>query len=195
MELLASLEKGLNILDPFLKEHDFRLKDYENYTGSTGRFTFVNYKNGPKEFHLAYHFSIGHVVYQFGDLAVCHDFYLDKLGFADKTLFKDSQTDDKLLAFSHILHDFNFLIDDFFKGECIRLKEFSKLQDNIIAGYDKKARYGYNIEFDKLRIEKARLEFRSKNFTKSIEIYKSIDYKELMNELDEKLIEYSLRHI
>ena len=195
MELIASLEKGLDIIEPFLKRHDFGFRDYENFKSSSGRFTFVKYKNGLKEFHLGYHFSIGHVVYQFDKFEVSHDFYLNQLGFADKKLFNDIQTDDKLLAFSNILHDFNFLVDDFFKGECIRLKEISNLKENFIAEYDKKAREGYNMEFDKLRIEKARQEFRIKNFHKSIEIYRSIDYKELMNELDKKIIEFCLRHI
>lgn len=195
MELLASLDKGLEILEPFLNQYDFRVKEYENFKDSNSRFTFVKYKNEFKEFHLGYHFSIGHVVYKCDNLAVSHDFYLNRLGFANKKLFKDVQTEDKLLAFSYILHDFNFLIDDFFKGECNRLKEYSKLQDNIIAEYDKKARDGYKIEFEKLRIEKARHEFRSKNFKNSIEIYKSIDCKELLNALDEQIIEYCMRHI
>ena len=195
MELLVNLEKGLGIIEPFLKRHDFGLNDYESFKGTRGNFTFVNYKNGVKEFHLGYHFSIGHVVYQFDNFAVSHDFYLTKLGFADKKLFNDAQTDDKILAFSNILHDFDFLVDDFFKGECIRLKEISILKENIIAEYDKKARDGYNIEFDKLRIEQARLEFRSKNFKKSLEIYRSIEYQELMNPLDEKIIEFCLGKI
>ena len=194
MELLANLEKGLDIIEPFLKQYDFGSKDYENFKGSSDRFTFVKYQNGLKEFHLGYDFSIRHVVYQFDDFTVSHHFYLNKLGFEDKKLFNDIQTDDKLLAFSNILHDFNFLVDDFFKGECIRLKEISKLHENIIAEYDKKASDGYNIEFDKLRIEKARQEFRNKNFQKSLEIYRSIEYKEFMNELDEKVIEFCLRH-
>ena len=117
------------------------------------------------------------------------------IGFADKMLFNNIQTEDKLLAFSNIRQDFNYLVDDFFKGECERLKEISKLHDNIIAEYDKEARDGYNLEFDKLRIEKARQEFSSKNFKKCIEIYKSIDYKELINELDKKVIEFCLLHI
>ncbi|MFZ4741579.1 MAG: hypothetical protein ACOYLE_10500 [Bacteroidales bacterium] len=195
MELLANLEKGLNIIEPFLKQHDFGFKEYENFKDLSGHFTFVKYNNGPKVFHLGYHYSIGHLVYQFDNLAVSHDFYINKLGFADKKKFNETQTDNKLLAFSNILHDFNFLIDDFFKGECIRLREISSLHDNIIEEYDKKARDGYNLEFDRLRIEQARHEFRSKNFQKSLEIYRSIEYKELMNALDEKLIEYCLRQI
>lgn len=195
MELLVNLEKGLEVIEPFLRRHDFGFKDYENFKDSNGHFTFVKYKNGVKEFHLGYHFSIGHIVYQFEDLAVSHDFYLNNLGFADKKMFNETQTDDKLLAFSNILHDFNFLVDDFFKGGCARLKEISRLHENIIAEYDKKARAGYNLEFDKLRIEKARQEFKSKNFKKSLEIYRSIEYKELMNTLDEKLIEFCVRQI
>jgi hypothetical protein len=195
MELLANLEKGLDILEPFLKRHDFGLKDYENFKGPSNPFTFVKYKNGLKEFHLGYHFSIGYLVYQFDNLAVSHDFYLNKLGYAYKKLFNDTQPKDKLLAFFNIRHDFNFLVDDFFQGECTKLKEISKLQENILSEYDKKDRAGFNIEFDKMRIEQARQEFRSKNFKKSLEIYSSIEFKETINELDEKVIEFCLRHV
>jgi hypothetical protein len=75
------------------------------------------------------------------------------------------------------------------------LKEISKLQENILSEYDKKDRAGFNIEFDKMRIEQARQEFRSKNFKKSLEIYSSIEFKETINELDEKVIEFCLRHV
>lgn len=195
MELLANLEKGLEVIEPYLKQHDFGFKDFENFKGPNGRFTFVKYKNGLKEFHLGYDFSIRHVVYQFDSFAVSHDFYLNKLGFADKKMFNGAQTDDELFAFSNILHDFNFLVNDFFKGECIRLKEISRFRENIIAEYGKKAPDDYNLEFDKLRIERARQEFRSKNFPQSLEIYRSIEYKELLNALDEKLIEFCTRQI
>ena len=189
------LVEGLEILNPFLKQHNFGLDNYESLKGSSGEFTLAKYKNDRKTFVLGYRFSIGQVAYQFEESAVSHDFYLNKLGFRDKKLFNEVQTEDKLLAFSHILHDFKYLVDDFFKGECVLLKQYSKLQENIIIEYDKKARDGYNIEFDKLRIEKARYEFKSKNFKTSLEIYKSIDCKELMNALDEQLIEFCLRHI
>jgi len=195
MELLANLEKGLEVIEPFLKRHDFGFKDFENFKGPSGRFTFVKYKNGLKEFHLGYDFSIRHVVYQFDSFTVSHHFYLNKLGFEDKKMFNDTQTDDGLFAFSSILHDFIFLVDDFFKGECIRLKEISRFRENIIAEYDKKLPDDYNLELDKLRIEKARQEFKSKNFQKSLEIYRSIEFKELMNALDEKLIEFCTRQI
>ncbi len=122
MEQLADLAKGLEIIDPFLRHHDFEFDIYENFKDAGGHFTFVKYKNERKKFILGYHFSIGQVIYQFDNLQLSHDLYLDKLGFADKKQFQDIQTDDKFLGFRNILYDFQFLVDDFFKGKCLRLK-------------------------------------------------------------------------
>lgn len=195
MQILAELTKGLEIIEPFLKQHDFKFKNYEDFKSLNSHFLLTKYKNDCKEFILGYHYSIGQVVYQFDNLVVSHDFYLDKLGYAKKKQFQDIQTNDKVLAFENLLHDFNFLVDDFFAGECIKLKEIARHQDNIISEYDKKAREGYNIEFDKLRIEKARQEFRIKNFNKSLELYRSVEYINLINDLDNKIIEFCERHI
>jgi len=151
----------------------------------------TKYKKERKEFILGYHCSIGQVIYQFDKLAVSHDFYLNKLGFAKEKQFQDIQSEYKSLAFQNLLHDFNFLVDDFFAGECVKLKEIAILQDNIIKEYDKKAREGYNIEFDKLRIDKARQEFKNRNFKKSIELYKSVESVDLINDLDRRIIEFS----
>lgn len=194
MEPPANLRKGLEILDPFLKLNDFCFNKFENYTGSVEQFTFATYKCDRKVFHLGYFYSIGHIIYQFDDYRIGHEFYLDKLGFGHQKKFSSSQTTDKLLAFSNLLSDFHFLVDDFFQGECVKLQDFSRLKDNIIAEYDKKAKEGYNLEFDELRIEKARQAFRMKDFIKSIEIYRSIDYRELINPLDEKIIEFCEHH-
>jgi len=190
MQPLQDLTKGLKILEPFLAQYDFGFESNENFKGSSGHFTLARYKNKSKEFILAYDFSIAKIVYQYDDFVVSHDFYLDKLGYAYNKNFHDFQTNDKLLPFTQILYDFEFLVNDFFEGECIRLREFAKLQDNIITEYDKKAREGYNLEFDKMRIEKARIEFRKKDFKKSIEIYKSVEYNQLINDLDKKIIAY-----
>jgi hypothetical protein len=195
MEAPINLKIGLEILDPFFKQNDFRFNKYENYKGSDERFTFVTYKNNHKVFHLGYYYSIGHIIYQFDDFKVGHDFYLDRLGFGQQIKFYGTQTEDKLAAFSNVLYDFQFLVDDFFQGECLKLQEFSRLKENIITEYDKKAREGYNLEFDELRIGKARQEFRMKDFKKSLELYHSIEYRELINPLDKKIIEFCERHI
>ena len=195
IEPLADFEKGIKILEPFLTHYDFDFKGFEDFKESGRHFTFAKFKNERKEFNLGYHFSVGQIIYMFDSLTIGHDFYLDKLGFAGKRMFQDIQTEDKILPFKHILSDFDFLVEDFFKGECIRLQEYARLKENIIAEYDKKAREGYNRQFDELRIQQARLEFKNKNYQKCLDIYLSIDFKSLINDLDEKIIEFSKNHI
>jgi len=191
MEISIDLAKGLEIIEPFLKQHEFKFTKHEDFKSPTSHFLLTKYKKERKEFILGYHCSIGQVIYQFDKLAVSHDFYLNKLGFAKEKQFQDIQSEYKSLAFQNLLHDFNFLVDDFFAGECVKLKEIAILQDNIIKEYDKKAREGYNIEFDKLRIDKARQEFKNRNFKKSIELYKSVESVDLINDLDRRIIEFS----
>ena len=190
LEPLANLEKGIEILEPFLKLYDFDFKGFEDFRGEGRYFTLAKFKNKRKEFILGYHFSVGQIVYQFDKLSVGHDFYLDKLGFGNKKKFEDVQTEYKLLPFQYILYDFEYLIEDFFEGKCIRLQAYSKLKDNIINEYDQKARERYNSQFYELRILEARSEFINKNFKKSMELYMSIDFKNILNDLDGKIIEF-----
>ena len=187
---IADLEKGIEILEPFLKLYDFGFLGFEDFRGAGRHFTLAKFKNERKEFILAYYFSVGQIVYQFDNSSVGHVFYLNKLGFGSKKKFESVQTDDKLLPFKYILSDFDFLVEDFFEGECIRLQAYSKLQDNIIKEYDHKARKTCNRQFDELRILEARSEFINKNYKKSMDIYLSIDFKSLMNDLDGKIIEF-----
>lgn len=190
MQPLKDLVKGLDVLDDFLTQHGFEFENYENGHGSGGQFTVATFVNGRKKFILSYHSSIGQVVYQFDNATVCHDFYIDQLGLADKKKLPDFHTLDKLLAFTHLLHDFDFLTEDFFDGECQSLKAFSKLQDNVISEYAGKAREEYNGQLDNARIEEARQKFKSKDFKSSLEIYRSVELRSLLNDLDGRLIKY-----
>jgi hypothetical protein len=194
-EPMAYLEQGIEILEPFLKHYDFDFKGFEDFRGAGRHLTLAKFKNERKEFILGYRFSVGQIVYQFDNSSVSHDFYLDKLGHGNKMKFKDAQKEDKFLPFQYILSDFDYLVEDFFKGECIRLQAYSKLQDNIIKEYDKKARKGYNLQFDELRILEARSEFINKNYKKCMELYQSIEFKSLLNDLDGKIIEFCKKHV
>ena len=195
MQPLPALTQGLEILNPFLTKQGFKFDDYENGKGVGEQFTVGTYINGNKKFILSYHPSIGQVIYQFDKAKIYHDFYLDQLGLAYKKKFQDFLSADKLLAFTHILHDFEFLVDDFFQGQCIKLKEFSKQQDNILADYNKKSHEEFSIRFDKIRIETARDEFGRKDFKKTMGIYSKVENKNLLNDLDKNIIAYCKRHI
>ena len=194
MQPLIELIRGLDILNPFLTQYGFEFEKYENGQGSGGEFTVASFLNGHKKFIVNYRFSIGQVIYQHDFSTVCHDFYLDQLGLADKKKIPDFHSEDQLIAFRHLLHDFEFLVEDFFEGQCLKLREFSKLQDNIITGYGATAHEEYYLQSDKERIEEARQKFKNKNFERSIEIYQAIECKGLLNDLDNKIIEFCEHH-
>lgn len=194
MEPLTDLTNGLQILEPFLFRHGFSFDKYENGKGSGGQFTIATYKNGHKKFIIGYRFSIGELGYQFNDFRVGHTFYLAHLGFADKKKFPDFQSDDKLLAFRHILHDLEFLVEDFFVGSCEQLVEAAKLQDKFIKEHNEKSQQEYNCQFDRMDIEKARQKFKEKDYKKCLEIYIAIEHKNLLSDFDKKAIDYSERH-
>jgi len=194
MQPLKDLKQGLEILEPFLRRNCFMLENYENQKGSGGQFTIATFKNGQKKFIIGYRFSVGELSYQFDNYKVGHNFYLDHLGFADKKKFPDFQSGDKLIAFKHILHDLEFLVDDFFLGSCSKLIEASKLQDKFIKEHSQKAQKEYNNQFDTLKIEQARQKFKEKEYSKSLMLFLSVENKFLLNELDSKTMEYCERH-
>lgn len=194
METLTDLTKGLEILEQFLGRHGFTLDNYENGKGSGGQFTVAIFKNGRKKFIIGYRFSIGELDYQFEDYIVGHTFYLDHLGLSDKKQFPDFQSEDKLLAFRHILHDFNFLVEDFFQGTCDKLVEAAKLQTKFIKEHNEKAQEEYKNHSDQMKIESARHKFKEKDYKGTLVIYKTVVQKTLLSDLDKKTIEYCERH-
>ncbi len=52
-----------------------------------------------------------------------------------------------------------------------------------------------NSKFIEIRIQKARKAFGNKDFKTSLEIYNSIEQKDMLNDLDKKVIEYCKRHV
>lgn len=195
MQLLKELTKGLEIIEPFLTGYGFELDEYDIEKNEEGHFTLVTYRNGSKKFIIDYRFSIGQALYQYDHSVVSHPFYLDNLGFADKKQKKVFLSENSPEIFRYILHDFEYLVDDFFKGDCNQLKEISKLQDNTFTDIDRKLRKENSARIDTIRIEKARQEFRNKQFKKCLEIYRFVDHKNLLLELDNKIMEYCNRNI
>jgi len=190
---LIDLTEGLEILKPFLARHSFTFDNYENGKGSGGQFTVATFKNGRKRFIIGYRFSIGNLCYQFDGLQVGHAFYLDYLGLSNKRQFPDFQSDDRLLAFQHVLNDLYFLVEDFFYGSCVKLVEAAKLQDKFVQEYNAKAQADYKKNFDLMKIDRARHKFKEKDFTGALNIYSTVEHKSLFTDFDRKTIEYCER--
>jgi hypothetical protein len=154
----------------------------------------ATYKNGLKKFIIGYRYSVGELGYQFDNFKVGHTFYLDHLKLAEKKQFPDFQSDDKLLAFRHILHDLEYLIDDFFSGSCDKLIEAAILQDKYIKEHNAKAQEEYNNRLDKIKIDRAREKFKDKDYKATLEIYKTVEHKTLLSHFDSEAIEYCKQH-
>lgn len=195
MDLSTDLTKGLETIEPFLRAYNFEPDLYDMAKGSEGYFAIASYKNNNKKFTIDYHFSIGQALYQYENSIASHTHYLDNLGFADKKLHTVFKSVYELDAFENLLHDFEYLVDDFFMGECAKLKEISELQDNIITRIDRNLRNENSIRNDNIRIDKARQVFRQKEYQKCLDIYRFVDNNNLLTELDENIIAYCTRHI
>ena len=194
VQSLKELTEGLKVLEPFLELHGFVLAHYENSQGSGGQFTVATFKSGRKGLIIGYRYSIGELAYQFDDYVVGHSFYLDHLGFGDKKCFPDFQSDDKLLAFRHILHDFALLTDDFFGGSCGKLIEAAREQRKFVQEHNRKAQEEYNDHFDKLTIARARQKFKEMDYSGSLAIYRTVKREDLHSEFDNKAIKYCQKH-
>jgi hypothetical protein len=193
MQPLTDLTKGLEVLEPFLKRYGFLFDNYKNGKSSGGQFTIATYTSGCKQFIIDYRYSVGGICYQFDNFKVGHTFYFDHLGFAEKKQFPDFQSDDKLLAFRHILHDLEFLVDDYFGGQCTKLIEASKLQEKFIKEHNEKAQEEYNNYFDRVTIEHARHKFKDKEYKETLDLYAKVERKSLLSEFDKKTIAYCER--
>ena len=195
MKPLKELTQGLQILEPFLVNHGFEFDNYENVENFVGIFNIATYKKENKKFIINYLPTVGRIDYQIDDLKTYHDFYVDQLGYADKRNFHGFMEGNKLLAFQHILQDFDFLIDDFFEGNCTKLKELSEINECILKEYAKSAHKEFSVQFDLIRIETARNEFKEKNYKKSYSIYLKVENANLLSDLDHRLIENCKLHL
>ncbi|MHB8401634.1 MAG: hypothetical protein ACYDCN_06435, partial [Bacteroidia bacterium] len=115
--------------------------------------------------------------------------------FAKDKNFINFEEEDNLSAFTDILHDFEFLIEDFFKGECIKLQEFAKMHDKILTEYNTKAHQEFSVHFDTLKIKTAKQAYLKKELKKCLGIYKKVENKYLMNDIDEKIIEHCNKYM
>lgn len=195
MNPLPELTNGLKILGPFLTKYGFTLDNYENGKGSGGQFTTSTYVNGDKKFVIGYRYSIGELYYQCGDLAVGHDFYLKQLGHGDKMKFPDFQSDDRLETFRNVLHDFDLIRSDFFEGDCKELRKIEKLQKEHIDKLQRQSQITGQDEGDIRKIEKAREKFKTKDYKGSLDIYRTIDNKNILSDFDLRAMDFCKQRV
>ena len=192
---LQEIKKGLEILTPFLTTHDFELDSFLSGKDLEDDFAVISFKKERKKFIIDYRFSIGQALYKFDNSIISHPFYLDQLGFENKKWHKDFLSDQRLEGFKQILRDFEFVVDDFFKGECNKLREFAELEKTVTSELDRNILIERAVRFDNVVIEKARKEFRIKELKICLDTYSLVENVNSLLDFDKKIIEYCKRNI
>jgi len=195
MPLQDDIKKGLDILTPFLSTHDFELDNFLSGKDLNDDFVIVSFKKDRKKFIIDYRYSIGQALYKFDNSIISHPFYLNQLGFENKVWHADFLSDQRLEGFKQILHDFEFVVDDFFNGECNKLKEFAELEKSITLELDRNILIERTIRIDRVIIEKARQQFRVKELKMCLDSYSLVENVNLIADLDHKIMEYCKRNL
>ncbi|HEV8081963.1 MAG TPA: hypothetical protein VGP55_02120 [Chitinophagaceae bacterium] len=185
---------GLKILEPFLFQHGFKLDYMKTQQSSGGQFTNAAYINGKKKFIIGYRYSVGLLDYQFENSTVMHNFYLDGLGYADKKQYPDFQNEDLQSSFRHILADFEYLKDDFFIGHCIELKKIAISQIKYYEELQAKLYADEELKSNKEIIDKARQQFKVKNYKACIDFYKTVSKNYVLTEFDKRTLQHCNDH-
>jgi len=186
---------GLKTLEPFLFNYGFKLDNMETQQASGGQFTNATYINGKKKFIIGYRYSVGRLDYHFDKSVAMHNFYLEGLGYADKIQYPNSQSEDLQTSFRHILADFEYLKDDFFLGQCVELKKIAILQIKYYEELQTKLYADEELKNNKRIIDKARQQFKIKNYKRCIDIYKTVGKNYALTEFDKITLQRCYEHL
>ncbi len=191
--------EGLKILEPFIFNYGFKLDIIKTEQASGGQFTNATYTNGKKKFIIGYRYLISRLEYEFDNSIVSHNFYLDELGFTDKRQFPkpypNFENEDLQSSFKNILSDFEYVKDDFFNGQCIELKKASISQLKFYEELQTKLYAEEKLINNKRIIDKARQQFKIKNYQTCLDIYKTLSEDYLLTEFDNKTLQRCRNHL
>ncbi len=167
----------------------------ETQQSSGGQFTNATYIKEKKKFVIGYRFSVGRLEYHFNNSVVMHNFYLDGLGYADKRQYPNSQSEDLQTPFRHILADFEYLKNDFFVGQCVELKKIAISQTKYYEELQARLYADEELKNDKKIIDRARQQFKFKNYKGCIDIYKTVSKNYLLTEFDKTTLQRCKDHL
>ena len=191
--------EGLKILEPFIFNYGFKLDNIKTEQASGGQFINATYTNEKKKFIIGYRYLISRLEYEFENSIVSHNFYLDELGFTDKRQFPkpypNFENEDLQSSFRNILSDFEYLKDDFFIGQCVELKKAAISQLKYYEVLQAKLSADAELKNDKDIIDKARQEFKVKNYKGCFNIYKTVSKNYVLTEFDKKTLQRCSEHL
>ena len=154
-----------------------------------------SYINDRKKFIIGYRYTISRLEYQFDNSIVSHNFYFDELGFADERHFPNFDSEDLQISLQNILADFEYLKDDFFTGQCVVLEKAAISQIKYYEVLQVKLYAEEELKNNKSIIDKARQQFKIKNYKGCVDIYKTVSKSYVLTEFDKKTIQRCSDHL
>jgi len=109
--------------------------------------------------------------------------------------FPDFQSEDRLETFRNVLHDFDLIRSDFFEGDCKELKRIEELQKEHIDKLQRQSQINGQDEGDLRKIQKAREKFKTKDYKGSLDIYRTIDNKNVLSDFDLRTMDFCKQRV
>ena len=190
---------GLKILEPFIFHYGFKLDNMKTEQASGGQFTNAIYLNGKKKLIIGYRYLISRLEYEFDKSTVGHNFYLSELGFTDKRHFPkpypNFDYEDLQSSIKNILADFEYLKNDFFVGQCEELKKAAIAQIKYYEVLQAKLYAEEELKKSKSIIDKARQQFKLKNYKSCMDIYKTVGKSYVLTAYDKTTLQRCNDHL
>ena len=135
---------------------------------------------------LHYRFSLGLVTYHKAGQKVSHQAYMKALGIAAACAYPGF-ADDPLDGFRHLLSDLERFGDDFLAGDGRVLRPAAKAESRCREEKGRQDRIG--AVGDKRSRSEAREQFRTKNYSRVVELLESLEYPDDLGTAERKLLE------
>lgn len=196
MEKLEILRRGSEILNFVLCPHDFHFGgEHEgkslSLVGGGPAYARGQYVRRERRIDLMFHWSLGPVTYQVGELSLAHEPYLRALGIQAGTNAYPGFFDDPLDGFRHLKTDLERFGQDFLVGDAavfLRAATEAAARES-----DERRRDMARAVGDQSRRRKARELFHAGKYKEVIIELSALQYPDLMDAFERKILEVARR--
>ena len=180
------MKSGAAILSPLLTSYGLHFRIGPEGRGSGGLSCEAEFSDGVRVLELHFRYSLGLVTYHRAGQKVSHRAYMKALGIADACAYPGF-SDDPLDGFRHLRSDLERFGDDFLAGDGLVLRGAAKAESQCS---EEKGRQSMVASVgDKRSRSEAREQFRTKNYSRVIELLVSLKYPDDLGPAERKMLE------
>jgi len=182
---------GAAILEPVLSPHGFRFEFRDEGKGAGGFFAWAEFVRGDRRLEFHYRFSLGLVTYHALGKKASHEAYMKELGRWRNNRYPGFSFG-YLDGFHDLAHDLGYA-DDFLSGDAHILVQAAENEATCDAQKSQQLMMSYTG--DTRCLEELRSLFQEKRYAEVIALADKIQYPELMNESQRRMIEMARRRV